>query len=96
MTRNKTQKVRHSKQTYSTAERLIWKPAVNCDPQQITFQKYSLRSATIKWTVMSGRRSVGNGCFCFDGLRCLARGAVMSSAYDAASIEWPLALMLFA
>jgi hypothetical protein len=40
---------------------------------------------------MSGRRSFGKGDFCFDGLRFLARGAVMSSAYDAASMggRWP-------
>ena len=31
------------------------------------------------------------GCFCFDGLRFLARGAVMSSAYDAtlSAGRWP-------
>ena len=42
-------------------------------------------------TVMSGRRPFGKGDFCFDDLRCLARGAVMSSAYDATSMvgRWP-------
>ena len=42
-------------------------------------------------TVMSGRRPFGKGDFCFGDLRCFARGAVMSSDYDATSIwcRWP-------
>ena len=45
----------------------------------------------IECTVMSGRRSIGKGDFCFDGLRYLARGAVMSSAYGATDLvgRWP-------
>ena len=42
---------------------------------------------------MSGRRPFGNGNFLLLMLRGLARGAVMSSAYDADFDMVPLALM---